>query len=146
MFDSDELGPEGDSLWSRLLAGVGLFEEMKEAAKALESLEKEMDDTFPLVDFKAPITDVERAKDNDDLNSLTDYLLAAQTAVGQGVDQGVSVNETEKRAQDLEDAKNALNDFKRILERKKSFRANWNASAAKNEQAIADYLNSFSDE
>lgn len=44
--DDDEFGPEGDALWTKLLNGVGLFEDMQEAINAYDQEVGTLKDTL----------------------------------------------------------------------------------------------------
>lgn len=138
VFDSDELGPEGDSLWSRILSGVGLFEEMKEADQALKRLEQDMVKAFPKVDLKTPITDVERDTDDDQLQELKDKLAEVQQETQPTGFIGIGTNQIRLQA--------AIKALTENIEQKQKFRADWKTAVFNNQQAIESYLNSFPDE
>lgn len=153
VFDEDELGPEGDTLWSRILAGVGLFEETKNAYDnlfdekehsfaALDKAEKDTTATFPDVGLKVLITTEEQAEDN----RLAGVVTAAGEAVEQGVIDNVNADETDKRAKALKAAEKSLEEHRTDVADKKEIRAKWNKSAVDYQQKRAIYLNSFPNE
>lgn len=125
-FDSDELGPEGDSLWSRILAGVGLYEEKETAVKRLEKRTKE------------------RADDNATLERLQSALNSAQEELVKAKEDDSEVDEDTIKSlgEALTAATTERDGFKDKMDQKN---ADWNSVATEDEdrQSIANYLNSF---
>lgn len=85
--EMDEFGPEGDALWTRLLNGVALFEEMEDARKAVEDFKKDS------TEYKDYLNDL-----NPDDGELDEAALEALNKKYEAVLQELNVLETALQA------------------------------------------------
>eukprot|EP00903_Cladosiphon_okamuranus_P009929 g9426.t1 len=69
--DADEFGPEGDALWTRLLNGLALFDDMKNATEAVAAFKIKTSDAEEILDYPGYEQEVDMVNGNEDLDDAS---------------------------------------------------------------------------